>query len=131
MTDFYNRPELVPDSPVTRDYATILKCIDRINELLDEEIRLLDQGSLHELERVNIRKTHLLLEFSRLSQHNSLVDSREVHAHLAACRLRAKRNFDALGTYLQAVEDINRMILEHLRREESDGTYSRSVTTRS
>lgn len=109
---------------------TILSCICRIEELLDEEIRLIDQGALNELERVNIRKTCLLAEFARLSPGASPSSSTEIEARLSSCRRKAERNYEALGTYLRAVEDLNRMILDFLRREESDGTYARPVSAR-
>lgn len=109
---------------------TILSCIHRIEELLDEEIRLIDQGALNELERVNIRKTHLLAEFARLSPGASPSHLNEIDNRLSSCRRKAERNFEALGTYLRAVEDLNQMILDYLRREESDGTYARPVPGR-
>ncbi len=109
---------------------TILSCVHRIEELLDEEIRFIDQGALNELERVNIRKTHLLAEFAHLSPGVAPAYSNELDNRLASCRRKAERNFEALGIYLRAVEDLNRMILDFLRREDSDGTYARPVTAR-
>ena len=130
MMDLFKRPRHIPVSTVAQDHITLIKCIDRINDLLDEEVQLLEQGRLDELERVNIRKAHILSEFSRHTQHHSLVESKEIQTYLDSCRLKAQRNFEALATYLRAVEDLNQMILDHLRKEESDGTYSRSVATR-
>ncbi len=120
------------DHPENISYMseTILSCICRIEELLDEEIRLIEQGALNELERVNIRKTHLLTEFARLSPGASPSYSTEIETRLTFCRRKAERNYEALGTYLRAVEDLNRMILDFLRREESDGTYARPVSAR-
>lgn len=130
MNHLYNPTPLdILPSPLAETSA-ILICIHRIDELLDEEMRLLDHGSLDELERINIRKSHLLAEFSRLAPHPSADLSSEINLRLDSCRLKAERNFEALGTYLRAMEDLNQLILEHLRKEESDGTYARPNPTR-
>jgi hypothetical protein len=114
----------------TRSDATLINCIERISDLLDKERSILDKGSLSELELVNIRKTHLLQEFSRLRNNSSSQLSTELHDRLSACQMKASRNSEALKNYLQAVQDLNQMIMDHIRKEDSDGTYSRRSSSR-
>lgn len=112
------------------DHATILNYLRRIDDLLDEELLILNRGSLHLLDPLNIRKSHLLSEFSQLSLHYTHDPSFDIQTHLEICRQKAARNYEALGNYLHALEDLNRIILDHLRNQQSDGTYSRTVTSR-
>jgi hypothetical protein len=97
---------------------------------LDKERGILDKGALSELELVNIRKNHLLLEFSRLRNNFPSQLSAELQDRLSACQKKASRNSEALKHYLQAVQDLNQMIMDHIRKEDSDGTYSRFSSSR-
>jgi len=66
MNDLYRRIGPVA-SPYRSSAATTIQiCIHRIEDLLDEEMLRLDQGARDELERTNIRKSHLPEEFERL-----------------------------------------------------------------
>lgn len=127
MSDPYKRASSVAPPSFSSATTTILICISRIEELLDEEMRLLNQGRLHQLEHVNMRKSHLLVEFDRLSPDPSMCRSHEIQIRMESCRRKAQRNFEALETYLRAMENLNQLILKHLRKEDSDGTYSRPV----
>ena len=113
-----------------KEGSIIMNCICRIEELLDDEIYLLEQGNFHDLDHNNLRKSHLLSEFSRLTC-SYFDNSDQIHTQLAVCRSKATRNYEALGNYLRALEELNYMILDHLRSEESAGTYSRSVAMKS
>lgn len=126
MNERFDQHQKLTDAANRKERSTIINCIRRIEEILDEEIKLLELGKLHELDHINLRKSHLLSEFSRLSSSYP-ENSQEIHALFAVCRSKAGRNYEALGNYLRALEDLNCMILDHLRREESAGTYSRSV----
>lgn len=117
-------------APSTRSDATLINCIERISALLDKERSILNKGALSELELVNIRKNHLLSEFSRLRNNSSSQLSAELHDRLLACQTKASRNSEALKNYLQAVQDLNQMIMDHIRKEDSDGTYSRRSSSR-
>jgi hypothetical protein len=115
---------------VKNDHTIILNCLRRIDDILDEELMFLNRGMLHMLDPLNIRKSHLLLEFSNLSLYYTEVPPIEIQTRLDICRRKASRNYEALGNYLHALEDLNRIILDNLRDVESDGTYSRSVATK-
>lgn len=129
MNDLYNCHGVI-DSPLfSSATTTILICIARIEDLLDEEMRLLKRGALKELERINMRKSHLLVEFDRLSLDPTVGRSNELQLRMESCRRKARSNSETLEAYLSAMEELNRMILSHLRKEESDGTYSRLVSS--
>lgn len=123
QSDYFQNPS---ESASRMERSTLINCIRRIEGILDEEIKLLESGNLHELDHINLRKSHLLSEFSRLSS-SCPENSRDIQVLFAVCRSKASRNYEALGNYLRALEDLNSMILDHLRREETAGTYSRSV----
>lgn len=127
MNDMYKRIDVAVSPSLSSRTVTIQHCISRIEVLLDEEMEILDQGKLNELERINMRKSHLLVEFDRLSKDLSVGGSYQVQLRMDICRRKAQRNFEALEAYLCAMEDLNQLILSHLRKEESDGTYSRPV----
>lgn len=127
MNDMYKRIDVAVSPSLSSRTVTIQHCISRIEVLLDEEMEILNQGKLNELERINMRKSHLLVEFDRLSKDLSVGGSYQVQLRMDICRRKAQRNFEALEAYLCAMEDLNQLILSHLRKEESDGTYSRPV----
>lgn len=127
MNDMYKRIDVAVSPSLSSRTVTIQHCISRIEVLLDEEMEILNQGKLNELERTNMRKSHLLVEFDRLSKDLSVGGSYQVQLRMDICRRKAQRNFEALEAYLCAMEDLNQLILSHLRKEESDGTYSRPV----
>lgn len=129
MNDMYKRIGVAVSPSFSSATTTLLIYISRIEELLDEEMRLLNQGAFNELERVNMRKSHLLVEFDRVSTDPSVDRSSDIQLRMETCRRKAQRNFEALETYLSAMEDLNRMIVSYLRKEESDGTYSRPVSS--
>lgn len=116
--------------PASIDHKTLSNCFRRIEELLDEEIFLLNHGMLQELDHLNLRKSHLLTEFSRLSRSYDSTPSAEIQTYLTICHRKAERNYIALGNYLRALDDLNDMIIDDLRRQESAGTYSRPVAMR-
>lgn len=130
MTDSFMQDQNTTPSASLRSDATLISCIDRISALLDKERGILDKGTLSELELVNIRKNHLLLEFSRLRNNFPSQLSAELQDRLSACQKKASRNSEALKHYLQAVQDLNQMIMDHIRKEDSDGTYSRFSSSR-
>lgn len=130
MTNPFMQDQNTPPSASLRSDATLISCIDRISALLDKERGILDKGALSELELVNIRKNHLLLEFSRLRNNFPSQLSAELQDRLSACQKKASRNSEALKHYLQAVQDLNQMIMDHIRKEDSDGTYSRFSSSR-
>jgi len=127
MNDMHKRIDVAVSPSLSSRTVTIQHCISRIEVLLDEEMEILNQGKLNELERINMRKSHLLVEFDRLSKDLSVGGSYQVQLRMDICRRKAQRNFEALEAYLCAMEDLNQLILSHLRKEESDGTYSRPV----
>ena len=130
MVDDYMSDDKAPPFPPVQSSATLTNCVDRIVALLDKESSILDKGAISDLEIVNIRKNHLLSEFSRLMNNSPPQLSEELRERLSICQKKAMRNSEALKHYLQAVQDLNHMIMDHIRKEESDGTYSRMSSSR-
>ncbi len=115
---------------ISQSDATLINCVERISALLDKESSILANGRISDLEIVNIRKNHLLFEFSRLMNNAPTYLSEELRDRLSACKRKALRNSEALKHYLEAVQDLNLMIMDHIRKEDSDGTYSRMSSSR-
>lgn len=128
--DIYSRRDALIADSLSSEITSLLSCIDRIEDLLDEEMRFLNQAEIDKLEPLNTRKSHLLAEFVRLSPGPSVEPSPEVSLRLQACHRKAEHNAAALQAYFSALEDFNKLILDHLRRDESAGTYSRREMAR-
>jgi len=107
----------------------ILSCVERMEELLHKEEILINTGWPFDLDAINNVKAHLIHEFSQLSRTASIAPSRELEARLKELKRKATRNSFVLEQYFLAIQEISRLMIEHAKKEESDGTYSRRRTS--
>lgn len=108
-----------------RENAALFNCIARLDALLDREERLIQSGWPFDLDAINNLKVHLLLEFSRVSRNITLKPSPQLEARLRKLNERATKNAFMLEQYFCAMQEISRLMIEHAKMDDSDGTYSR------
>lgn len=115
-------------SPPAPAFAALVGALDRIEEVVDLETEALSQGRDADLADLARRKSHCLLELTRISRAvpRENVD-RIVTDRLASLRGKLERNQDVLQIHLNAAQEIARVLTAALGEAESDGTYSRLV----
>jgi len=112
--------------PLAAETSTeaLLRCIDRIKLLIEDENRLLRNGSPFDLERFNQRKARALIELSRAGDALPSQLPSETSGRLQSFRAKLAENGELLGLHLRATREIAELIVAAIRREQSDGTYS-------
>ncbi len=125
------KPRLAPVKPAedeTGVLATLLRTIERLEETLEQETVGLRARAPVDLKDFNNRKTHGLLELTRVMRHldrGSLTPS--VAARLSALRISLEVNQRVVKMHLDAVREVSAIVADAIRDAESDGTYSVSV----
>jgi hypothetical protein len=109
--------------------SALLGCIERLEVLLQEEENIIATGWPFDLDDINNRKAHLLHEFSQLSRNANEHSSARLEERLGAVIKRAARNAFMLEQYFLAIQEISRLMVENVKKEDSDGTYSRRRTS--
>ena len=109
--------------------SALLGCIERLDVLFQEEENIIGTGWPFDLDHINNRKAHLLHEFSQLSRNANEHSSARLEERLGAVIKRAARNAFMLEQYFLAIQEISRLMVENVKKEDSDGTYSRHRTT--
>jgi hypothetical protein len=107
----------------------LLNCVERLDELLQKEEILINTGWPFDLDAINGVKAHLIHEFAQLSRTTSIAPSAELEVRLKEIMRKATRNSFILEQYFLAIQEISRLMIEHAKKEESDGTYSRRRTS--
>lgn len=100
------------------------RCIDRLQEIIEAETRILKAGGRIDYDSLNLRKTHAFLELLQLSKNappEKLACSAE---RIRTFHARLLENAEILEKRLRAVQGIAAIIVERIRAEESDGTYT-------
>lgn len=116
-------------APLVIDVAFI-RCIARLEELIDSETETLRSCAPLDFESLNLRKTHALLEFTRVAREMPEKVSSIAERRLTRLRGKLAENAELLDQRLQAMLEITDVIVASIRHEESDGTYSISGATR-
>lgn len=106
----------------------LLKSLDRLEETLDLETAALLSRDLKNLDEFNRRKSHSLLEISRMVKAAETV-ALEGHAvkKFEQLRVKLERNQEILQRHMRAVQEIATIISGAIQASESDSTYSAHV----
>lgn len=138
MTNMYDTPPSRIDD--TDDMANTLltpaseiafvRCVERLEEMIDAETRILKSCSRVDFEALNLRKTHALVEFTRVAQNTPLQTSELARRKLSRLSERLSVNSEALEQHLRAMQEIVSLIVDCIRDDDSDGTYSRKGAPR-
>jgi hypothetical protein len=99
-------------------------CVDRLESLIEKETEALKANAVIDFEDFNQRKTHALLEFSRVSRAFGAPASRAIEVRLERLQSRLAENSVLLETRLRAMKEIADIMIRTIEKAESDGTYS-------
>lgn len=101
-----------------------LRCIDRIESLIATETQILKSGAAVDFDMLNLRKSHALMELLQVTRSAPEGTLSLTQGRVERLRELLAVNAEALQQHLLAIRAINELIVECVRREESDGTYS-------
>jgi hypothetical protein len=104
------------------------RCIERLEETVEQETAALRSRAAADLREFNNRKSQGLLELSRSARHfQAAPPSNAVLARLASLREKLDVNKAVLKMHLDAVREVTTVMADAIRDADSDGTYSLSV----
>ena len=109
-------------APGSEDALT--RCLERIDALIDVESSALRACALIDFDEFNQKKTHLLLEFTRLSRTLPGRSSEALRPRLERLSGKLAENAQLLDLHLGAMLEISRIMISSIQANESDGTYS-------
>ncbi len=102
--------------------------ISRITAIIDEETELLRNNDTSQLESYCEKKNIVLLEFIRIIARLDMSNgSSGVFAGAGKLKAAVERNQSVLKKQLAAVNEFVSFLESEVRREETDGTYGRSL----
>lgn len=108
--------------------VSLVRTIERLEETLEQETAGLRSRAPIDLKDLNNRKTHGLLELTRVMRHldrGSLTPP--VATRLSALRNSIEINQRVVKMHLEAVREVSAIVADAIRDAESDGTYSVSI----
>ena len=109
-------------------YDAFFAVVRRLEASIEAETRALADGRHHEIAELTRQKRQGLLELNRIMRAmERTIPSQDVITGLAGFRRKLEENDAALRVHLQAVRDVNALIVKVMREAESDGTYSRGA----
>lgn len=109
-------PEAPPDA--------FARCVDRLETIIRAETQILRRGGKIDFEALNLRKSHALLEFLRVSKSSTAQSAGRSAERVKTLQKLLADNAALLERRLQATDEVASLIVRHLRDSESDGTYS-------
>ena len=111
-------------SPET--YDAFFAVVERLEATIEGETKALADGGRADVVEFTRQKRQGFLELGRIMKAmERTIPSQDILARLAGFRRKLEDNDAALRVHLQAVRDVNALIVRVMREAESDGTYSR------
>lgn len=108
-------------------YNAFFKVVERLEQLLDEEVAGLRNGRNLDLPDLTRRKRQGFLELDRLMRSfEGTIPSQDIIDKLVSFRHKLDENGTVLRLHLQAAQDITATIVRVMQEMESDGTYTRA-----
>jgi hypothetical protein len=112
-------------------YQAFFRVVDRLDQLLDEEITGLRGGGALDLPGLTQRKRQCYLELDKLMRSfEGTIPSQDIINRLSSFRIKLDENGNVLRLHLQAAQDITATIVRVMQESESDGTYTRAFLFR-
>ncbi len=125
------KPRLAPVKPAedeTGVLASLIRTIERLEETLEQETAGLRSRAPVDLKDFNTRKTHGLLELTRVMRHLDRGGlTPPVAARLSVLRTSLEVNQRVVKMHLEAVREVSAIVADAIQEAESDGTYSVSI----
>ena len=140
MTDSFenNLPEQVPVADQTANpvlnleqeaaLKPVVRAIQRLEDVIDTETRLLLDGGNPDLVEINSRKSRGLYDFNKaMTKASSLTEPanmKGLQPLLDSLKQKLEKNCEALQLHLRAVGELADLIRGALETQDADGTYS-------
>ena len=103
--------------------------IARVERVIDRETETLQRCEPIDLGTFNHQKSHGLLELMRaMRTAGSASFDPEILQELARLREKLEKNLNALDIHLKAVRQVSALIARAIEDDNSDGTYSASIS---
>ncbi|PWL17298.1 flagellar protein FlgN [Falsochrobactrum shanghaiense] len=106
----------------------VLRAIQRLEDVIDTETRLLLEGGNPDLVDINTRKSRGLYDFNKaIRKATGLADPaamKGLQPLLDGLKHKLEKNCEALQLHLRAVGELADLIRGALETQEADGTYS-------
>lgn len=120
-----NGPTEVADGPFER---VLVSTLDRLDQLLVQEIAALRNASVGDLREFTNRKNQVLLELTQtMGSGARATPSTALRSRLAGVRAKLDANRTALKLHLDAVQEVAGMLADRMREDDSDGTYTHGI----
>lgn len=105
------------------------RTIERIERLVEFETATLQQYKPIDFAEFNHKKSHALLELSRAMRAlGSRSHDRQILSDLGRLRDKLEKNLAVLEIHLKAVRQVCALIARTIEDDDSDGTYTASVS---
>lgn len=120
------QPRAAPTQTAAVASAFLLKSINVLETIVDQETQALRSNSGIDMKEFNTRKSQALVELTRAVKpfEGKPIDDR-LASNLRRLRAKLDLNRDVLRQHVEAVREISTMLCDAIRDMESDGTYSR------
>lgn len=109
---------------IGRSPDAFARCLDRVEAVIQDEMKILKKGGRIDFDALNQRKLHALLELLCASKGATGQNTAHCATRLKSLQALLVENADFLARRLKATEEITEIIVKHIRDSESDGTYS-------
>lgn len=118
--------ERLPHTPQSGTAASVLlHAIQRLENVIDEEIMALQQRQKVDFDAFSRRKNRGLLELVRSSKAaGESGRNPAVAAEVIKLRAKLEQNYTVLRLHFEAVRAVSELICRTIREAESDGTYA-------
>ncbi len=117
---------LAPIQPISSaSYMAFLKVVERLEDVIDTETKVLEEHRHAQLAEFNHRKRQGFLELNRVMRlFHTGGPHEDVRARLGILRGKLERNSTILQIHLRAVQEVAAIIARAIQDAQSDGTYS-------
>ena len=108
---------------------SLAKTIARVERIVDLETETLQRCQPIDLGTFNHQKSHGLLELMRAMRTvGPILFDHQILQELAGLREKLEKNLVALDIHLKAVRQVSALITRAIEDDNSDGTYSASIS---
>ena len=129
MTDTSSEYSLLPEETAENSaLKPVMRAIQRLEDVIDTETRLLLEGGNPDLAEINSQKSRGLYDFNKaISKAAGAAEPaamKRLQPLLDNLKQKLEKNCEALQLHLRAVGELADLIRGALETQEADGTYS-------
>ena len=122
------KPELAMEPVENPTLKPVVRAIQRLEDVIETETRLLMEGGNPDLAEINSRKSRGLYDFNKAIKKAAGLDEpatlKGLQPLLDSLKQKLEKNCEALQLHLRAVGELADVIRSALETQEADGTYS-------